>query len=419
MNINKTTDTNTIASINYTTTSTTTNSTMASDDTTPNYTFESWEDKNIEMKPKLLRGIYAYGFDSPSPIQQRAVLPIYHGRDILAQAQSGTGKTGAFSVGSLQVVDDSQNTTQVIILAPTRELALQNFNVCSSISKFTKIRSHLLVGGTSTDMDKDVLINNTPHVVVGCPGRVHDMLRRGFLNGKTIKLFIMDEADEMLSTGFKEQVYNIFQLLSSTVQVGLFSATMPPDVQVLSDKFMRNPVKILVNSEMLTLDGIKQFYIAVEDDHTKYLTIKDLFQSISLCQTIIYCNTIKRVQDLNDAMNQDGFPVICIHSGMTDAERRKAFDSFKSGEKRVLISSDITARGIDIQQVSLVINFDVPKSVHNYLHRIGRGGRWGRKGTAINFVTKQDVSKLKDIESWYHTHIEELPGNFADMLRSS
>jgi translation initiation factor 4A len=382
-----------------------------------NTTFESWEDENVHFKPKLLRGIYSYGFDKPSPIQQRAIIPMMSNRDIIAQAQSGTGKTGAFCLGSLQKVDESIDVTQVIILSPTRELSIQNYNVCKALGQFTKTRIHLLIGGTSTDVDKETLTNNTPHIVVGCPGRIHDMFRRGFLSGKHLKLFVLDEADEMLSSGFKDQIYNIFQYLNNDVQIGLFSATMPLEVQNLTEKFMRDPIKILVKSEMLTLEGIKQYYIAIDDDHFKYLTIKDLFQTVSLSQTIIYCNSVKRVQDLHDAMNQDGFPVICIHSGMNDSERREAFNVFKSGQKRVLISSDVTARGIDIQQLSVVINFDIPKSVHTYLHRIGRSGRWGRKGLAINFITRQDMPKLKELESWYQTHIDELPADFADSMR--
>lgn len=380
-------------------------------------TFENWEDDNITFKPKLLRGIYSHGFDKPSPIQQRAIIPTTQGHDIIAQAQSGTGKTGAFCLSALQKVDENDNSTQVVILSPTRELATQNYNVCKALGQFTKTRIHLLIGGTSTENDKNVLMNEIPHIVVGCPGRVHDMMRRGYLNGKNVKLLILDEADEMLSSGFKEQVYIVFQFLHTDVQVGLFSATMPIEVQKLTDKFMRNPYKILVNSEMLTLEGIEQYYIAIDDDASKYATIKDIFQTISLSQSVIYCNSIKRVQDLHDAMNQYGFPVICIHSGMNDKERREAFQMFKSGQKRVLISSDVTARGIDIQQLSVVINFDIPKNIHTYLHRIGRSGRWGRKGLGINFVTRQDFGKLREIEAWYKTQIEELPLDFAERIR--
>jgi len=284
------------------------------------------------------------------------------------------------------------------------------------LGEFIKgLRIQLLIGGTSTDADIDILKNNTPHIVVGCPGRTHDMMRRQHINNKRIKLVILDEADEMLSSGFKEQIYNIFQFLPKDVQLCLFSATMPPELSTLTEKFMQDPIKILVKSEMLTLEGISQYYVGMDDDQSKYLTLKDLFSSISLSQCIIYCNSVKRVRDLHIAMVDDNFPVSCIHSEMTKEERDTSYYDFKSGVSRVLISTNITARGIDIQQVSTVINFDIPKCVHIYLHRIGRSGRWGRKGIGINFVTKRDLTLLKNIEAHYSTQIEELPLNFASL----
>jgi translation initiation factor 4A len=384
---------------------------------TRNVSFENWEDEIVELNPKLLRGIYSYGFETPSPIQKKAIIPLSNKHDIIAQAQSGTGKTGAFVVGSLNMIDVKEKSTQVLILAPTRELAMQSYNVCLSLSQYMKVKVKLLIGGTSTEEDRKDLEENVPHIVIGTPGRIHDMMRRSYLEPSGIKLFVMDEADEMLSVGFKDQIYSIFQHLKNDVQIGLFSATMPAEVRSLTEKIMRDPVEILVKSEMLTLEGIEQYYVAIDDDHIKYQVIKDIFQSVSLTQCIIYCNSVKRVQNLTDAMNQDGFPVICIHSGMDDTERRDAFKSFKEGRKRVLISSDVTARGIDVQQLSVVINFDVPKSIHTYLHRIGRSGRWGRKGMAINFVTKRDVSKIKEIETWYKTIIDELPADYADRMK--
>jgi translation initiation factor 4A len=333
---------------------------------------------------------------------------------MIAQAQSGTGKTGAFSVGVLQNIDTSVKKVQGIILAPTRELAKQIHDVVSGLGAFMKgFKIQLLVGGTSTEQDISALKNETPpHVIVGCPGRVHDMIRRNHIRGSDIKMIVLDEADEMLSVGFKEQVYNIFNFLSSSVQVCLFSATMPEELHTLADKFLRNPVKILVKSEQLTLEGIVQHLIALEDDSHKYNTLKDIFLMVSVTQSIIYCNSIKRVTDLHEAMLQDNFPVCCIHSGMEKSEREAAFRDFKGGKHRVLISSNVTARGIDVQNVGVVINFDVPKDVHTYLHRIGRSGRWGRKGVAINFVTRWDIKKIKEFEVYYNTAITEMPATF-------
>ena len=375
-------------------------------------TIENWED--LDCKLELLRGIYAYGFESPSPIQKKAISPMFDGKDIIAQAQSGTGKTACFSIGTLQHIDTSCNKTQAMILSPTRELSLQTYKVVKAIgSQFKNLTIQLLVGGTSTDTDIENLRSNTPHVIIGCPGRVHDMLRRKKLVPEDLTLIVLDEADEMLSQGFKEQVYNIFQYLPNNVQVALFSATMPNEVDTLTSKFMRNPVKVLVKAEQLTLEGIQQYYVALESDEQKYDTLKDLYGTISLSQSIIYCNSTKRVQDLYDAMTQDNFPVCQIHSQMDKDERLQSFNEFLNGTSRVLISSNVTARGIDIQQVSTVINFDVPKCVHTYLHRIGRSGRWGRKGMGINFVTRRDSRKLREIEQHYSTQIDELPANFA------
>ena len=371
--------------------------------------FNKWEDLE-ELDSNLLRGIYAYGFDNPSMIQQKSILSLFDRKDIIAQAQSGTGKTGAFSVGVLQNIDTSVKKVQAIILAPTRELAKQIHDVVSGLAVFMKaFKIQLLVGGTSTEQDMACLKNETPHVIVGCPGRVHDMIRRNHIRGSDVRMIVLDEADEMLSAGFKEQVYNIFNFMSSSVQVCLFSATLPEELHALAANFLRNPVKILVKSEQLTLEGIVQHLIALENDSHKYTTLKDIFNMISVTQSIIYCNSIKRVIDLYEAMLQDHFPVCCIHSGMEKSERDAAFRDFKCGKHRVLISSNVTARGIDVQNVGIVINFDVPKDVHTYLHRIGRSGRWGRKGVAINFVTRWDIKKIKEFEVYYNTVITEMP----------
>jgi translation initiation factor 4A len=377
---------------------------------------ESWDDLNLAHD--LLRGIYTYGFEKPSPIQRRAIKPIVDGKDLIAQAQSGTGKTATFTIGALSRVNLEQNETQVLILSPTRELSRQTASVMLGIGSVLKdLRVQVVVGGSSIDDDSAFMKNNVPHVIAGCPGRVYDMIRRNHIQIKTVKLVILDEADEMLSTGFKEQVYNIFQHFRNDVQVALFSATLPPYINNITSKFMRDPVKITVKTEQLTLEGISQYYVGVEDDMQKYATLKDLYTFISLSQCIIYCNSIKRVSDLYDAMIEDGFPVCRIHSNMEKADREKAFLDFRNGSSRVLISSNVTARGIDIQQVSCVINFDVPKDVHTYLHRIGRSGRWGRKGVGINLITRRDAAKLKEIEEYYSCQINELPANLNGLSK--
>jgi translation initiation factor 4A len=372
-----------------------------------------WSELNL--KESLLRGIYGYGFETPSPIQKKGIMPILSGKDVIAQAQSGTGKTGAFTVSTIQCVDETINEIQGLILAPTRELAIQIHRVVTEIGKFTdNLKCGLCIGGRSMEQDTKDLATK-PQIVVGTPGRIHDLFRRRRIDPKTIKLLVLDEADEMLSIGFKEQVYNIFQFLGNKIQVGLFSATLPVEIQTLTEKFMREPVKILVKTESVTLEGIKQYYVALENDSQKYETLKDLFGSITVNQCIIYCNSIKRVNDLCEALRNDNFPVCCIHSGMEKEERSKSYKEFINGSSRVLISSNLTARGIDVQQVSTVINFDLPKDIHTYIHRIGRSGRWGRKGMGINFITQYDVRKMKEIEQYYDTQVEELPSTITSL----
>jgi len=376
---------------------------------------ENWDE--LDIKPDILRGIYAYGFEKPSEIQKKAIPPIIKGRDTIAQAQSGMGKTGTFSVATLQQIDIEIMQTQAIILAPTHELAKQITTVITALATFCEgFRVKTLIGGTSIQDDAADIKKNPPHVIVGCTGRVYDMIRRKYLNTQYIKLFVLDEADEMLSQGFKEQIYNIFQFFNSNIQVALFSATLPASIMELTSKFMRNPEKITMEAEELNLKCIKQYFVALNSDNDKYETLKDLFSVITLSQSIIYCNSVRRVSDLHSAMLEEGFSVCCIHSSMTAFERDKEFAAFRSGAFRVLISSNITARGIDIQQVSTVINFDIPKCPHTYLHRIGRSGRWGRKGMAINFITQRDISTIREIENHYKINIEEMPKNYGDNL---
>lgn len=378
-------------------------------------TFARWEE--LDIPRNLLRGIIAYGFETPSPIQQKSIIPFNSGKDIIAQAQSGTGKTGAFTVGLLSRINVDTEDPQVLVLSPTRELSNQNYEVCTSLGQFMNVRTKLLVGGTSTDLDCKELYENRPHVIVGCPGRVHDMMRRNAFNYSKINCLVVDEADEMFSKGFKEQLYNIVKVLNKECQIALFSATIPSEFYEITREFMNEPTRILVKASMITLEGIKQFKVAVDDDMHKYETLKDIFGRISIGQCIIYCNSVRRVQDLTDAMTQDNFPVICIHSNMTTDERTEVIKKFRGSKYRFLISSDVTARGIDVQSVQTVINFDVPKSVHTYLHRIGRSGRWGRKGMGINFYTRRDAGFVRDIETYYATQIVDLPENFADKLK--
>lgn len=362
-----------------------------------------------------MRGIYAYGFEKPSAIQQRAIKPVLMKRDVIAQAQSGTGKTATFAVGILQRIALEKRACQALVLAPTRELAQQIVRVVSSLGDFLNVKVHACVGGTAVRDDMRILQDGV-HVVVGTPGRVYDMIQRRALNVSQVELFILDEADEMLGRGFKEQIYDVFRFMPETVQCAIFSATMPLDVLEVTSKFMRDPIRILVKRDELTLEGIKQFYIAIEKEDWKLETLCDLYATLTITQAIIYCNTRRKVDWLTSEMVSKDFMVSSMHGDMDQKERDLIMREFRSGSTRVLITTDLLARGIDVQQVSLVINYDLPTNRENYIHRIGRSGRFGRKGVAINFITQADVKYLKDIEEFYHTQITEMPSNVADLI---
>uniref|UniRef100_A0A8C4SFJ9 RNA helicase n=1 Tax=Erpetoichthys calabaricus TaxID=27687 RepID=A0A8C4SFJ9_ERPCA len=358
---------------------------------------DSFDEMNL--RETLLRGIYAYGFEKPSAIQQRAILPCIKGYDVIAQAQSGTGKTATFAISILEQVDIEMKATQALVLAPTRELAQQIQKVILALGDYMGASCHACIGGTNVRNEVQKLQAEAPNIVVGTPGRVFDMLNRKYLSARYIKMFVLDEADEMLSRGFKDQIYEIFQKLASNTQVMLLYY-----------------LKILVKKEELTLEGIRQFYINVEKEEWKLDTLCDLYETLTITQAVIFINTRRKVDWLTEKMHARDFTVSALHGDMDQKERDLIMREFRSGSSRVLITTDLLARGIDVQQVSLVINYDLPTNRENYIHRIGRGGRFGRKGVAINMVTEDDKRTLRDIETFYNTTIEEMPMNVADLI---
>jgi len=370
----------------------------------------------MNLKEPLLRGVYAMGFEKPSAIQQRAILPIIEGRDVIAQAQSGTGKTATFAIGILQRIEADLVACQALILAPTRELAQQIQKVVLALGDYFNVRCHSCIGGTRVS-DDVARLKDGVHIVVGTPGRVMDMLMRKVLDSSYVKLFVLDEADEMLSRGFKDQIYDIFTALpTNALQVVLCSATMPPDALEITERFMNNPIQILVKRKELTLEGIRQFYIDVEKESWKLDTLCDLYDTLNITQAVIFCNTRRKVDYLTEQMRTRQFTVSSTHGDISQQERNVILEEFRTGSSRILITTDLLARGIDVQQVSLVINFDLPRDPECYLHRIGRSGRFGRKGVAINFVTKEDLGTFRQLEEFYNTQIEEMPANVADLI---
>jgi len=425
------------------------------DDTAPCRTFDA-----MNLKPDLLKGIYAYGFETPSAIQQRAIRPIIRGRDAIAQSQSGTGKTAVFAISALQLLSESSRECQVLILSPTRELAEQTQKVVQALGDYMNVECHAAIGGKSLGTDIKLLEQGGVQIVSGTPGRVFDLIRRNALNTSHLKAMILDEADEMLDRGFKEQIYDIYRFLPASTQVVLMSATLPPTVMEITHKFMNDPVRILVRRDELTLEGIRQFYVNVEKEEWKFeyvfpyvcacvracvcvralisiackiqlvfrshltlpetglfcSTLCDLYDTLTITQAVIFCNTKQKVDWLAEKMKENHFTVSAIHGDMDQEGRDRVMEEFRSGQTRVLIATDLWGRGIDVQQVSLVICYDLCTNRDLYIHRIGRSGRFGRKGVAINFVRDEDVRLLRDIEQFYTTEITEMPSNVGDLI---
>ncbi len=394
---------------------------------------------DMGLDEKILRGVYGYGFETPSAIQQRAIKPVIDGNDVIGQAQSGTGKTGTFALGILGRIDPTLSHLQALVLAPTRELANQIGKVISAIGSYAEVGVHCCVGGTRVRDDLETLRRGVAeegggysakrrpvHVVVGTPGRVYDMMNRGALQTTRLRILVLDEADQMLDAGFKEQIHAIFTGegmesrsfggMPKDMQVALFSATITPDALEIAQSFMKkDAVYIPINTEEITLEGIKQFYVNVTKDEWKLDTLCDIYEAITITQAIIYCAKRRTVDWLTEAMRSRDFTVSCTHGEMDSAERESVMAEFRAGSSRVLITTDLMARGIDVQQVSLVINYDLPDDLANYIHRIGRSGRHGRKGAAINFVTDRDIGRLKEIQTYYSTQIEELPADLSSL----
>ena len=372
---------------------------------------------------KLIRGLMAYGFENPSKIQQKAIRPMLSGYDLIAQAQSGMGKTATFCIGTLGNIDYEKNEIQAIVLAHTLELAQQIEQVFNNIGKYLEVRIGTATKIMSVRENIEHLTGystggKVPQIVIGTPGRILDMFNKHVFKAAEIKLLVLDEADELLSDGFIQQIRQIISGIAKTAQICLFSATMDVDFFNVTKKFMNNSINILVKREELTLQGIKQYFIDCEKNEYKLETLCDLYSILTISQSIIYCNSYKSVELLTQKLRERNFIVSAIHGNMTVIEREQTMRDFRNCVSRVLISTDLLGRGIDVQQVSIVINYDVPVRYESYIHRIGRSGRHGRKGTAINFVTGYDLKNLNGIEKFYNTVIEPLPADIQVLTLS-
>ena len=373
---------------------------------------------HMDLPQELLRGIYGYGFEKPSEIQKRGIVPIAKGRDLIAQAQSGTGKTGTFTIGSLARVDISVKQVQVLCLMPTRELAQQVELVASAIGGSMGIKTYAAMGKTPVREDIRALDRGV-QFLVGTPGRIYDLMNRKAFNTSNIKVIIIDEADQMLEDRFREQLQCILNLgFPTTARCALFSATMNPDVIEFAEKLLDNPVRILISPEEVNLKGIHQYRVDLDREDWKFEVLLDLYKNLNITQALIYCNKRQKAEWLAEKMTAAGFPITCIHGDMEVRERMDRMTSFRKGDTRVLISTDLLARGIDVQQVSLVINYELPVQMDNYIHRIGRSGRYGRKGNAINLLCNEDLRSMKEIEAYYKITVDMLPKDLSTIQLS-
>jgi len=370
-----------------------------------NQTYDEFETMNLKMN--LLRGLYAYGFEKPALIQQFTIPVIISGQDLRAQSQSGTGKTGSFVTGILQRINEHNNYPQAIIMAPTRELSQQIETVTLNIGNFMKIKTCLCIGGTSVSQNiEDV---KTSHIVIGTPGRINDLIDRNAFDIGNIIIFTMDEADELLGREFVTQTRNIVKRLNTTTQICVFSATLQENSVLMTNKFMSKPVDRFIEREKLSLDLILQFYIDAIEEKYKIECLNDLYEKLSIGQCIIYVNYKDKAIWLQEQLAVNGHSCEAIHGSLLPAERSEIMKKFRNGICRVLVSTDLLARGIDVQQVGYVINYDLPIDLDNYLHRIGRSGRYGKKGVAINFITRRDMRQFKTLKEYYSIKIEEMP----------
>jgi len=406
---------------------------MEEDKETRKETEDKEEDKPVEpeveifdnfdtmcLEEWLLRGIYAYGFDRPSAIQQRAIVPLVRGSDVIVQSTAGTGKTATWVIGVLSHIDSSIDKAQALILCPNRELGRQSARLVMSLGSYKEnLRCHYLVGGLGIT-DEITAIRRGPQIITGTPGRVYDMINRGILDTASIKMIVFDEVDELFSRGFEDIMRDIFiMLVPDGLQVAFVSATLPPECLSMAQRMMINPIRIIERrTPEKTLTGLVQFYVNCEEERWKYDTLMDLVSDSNVTQMVIYCNSRRKAEWLTEKLTNNGFSVSIVTNDTNNEEREKNMNAFRTGSTRFLIGTDLARFSIDgsVRSIGFYLNYDIPHNKEHYLHRIGKSGRFGRKGVAVSFITKEQVRELQELESFYSTQIGELPANFVEFL---
>ncbi|KAB1204613.1 DEAD-box ATP-dependent RNA helicase 56 [Morella rubra] len=381
--------------------------------------------RDFLLKPELLRAIVDSGFEHPSEgklsthffstifnVQHECIPQAILGMDVICQAKSGMGKTAVFVLSTLQQIEPVAGQVSAIVLCHTRELAYQ---ICHEFERFSTYLPDLKVavfyGGVNIKVHKDLLKNECPHIVVGTPGRILALARDKDLSLKNVRHFILDECDKMLeSLDMRRDVQEIFKMTPHDKQVMMFSATLSKEIRPVCKRFMQEPMEIYVDDEAkLTLHGLVQHYIKLSESE-KNRKLNDLLDALDFNQVVIFVKSVSRAAELNKLLKECNFPSICIHSGMSQEERLTRYKGFKEGQSRILVATDLVGRGIDIERVNIVINYDMPDSADTYLHRVGRAGRFGTKGLAITFVSSaSDSEVLNNVQMRFEVDIKELP----------
>lgn len=378
-------------------------------------TIKGFEDLNLSEE--LLKGVYLYGFTTPSKIQINGIKLINSGCDSIIQSQSGTGKTATYLLGVFNRVDSSKNICQGIILTPTRELALQIYDVATSLAKFTKYRIVQCIGGT--DINKNKLEVKSAHILIGTLGRLYHMITDNRFNISGIKFMVLDEVDDLLYNGIDQKLLELFDKVPVRIQYLLISATITSSVHTLSKKFMHAPTKILLKNEEVVVDLISQFYLDVLNEDQKFDTLMDLYSIVSTSQAIVFSNTVNKILWLEENLKKNNFPITVLHANMNFVSRKNTMEDFKQGKTRLLLTTDLLSRGIDLPQVNMVINYDLPINKETYIHRIGRCGRFNKKGLALSLIKSSDISESKILHKlieFYKINIKEMPDNIEEYL---
>ena len=362
--------------------------------------------KDLPLSPEVMKGIEALGFTSLFPIQAQAIIPLLEGKDVIGQAQTGTGKTAAFGIPMVERLNPKINSVQGLVLAPTRELAIQVAEHISQLSKYAAFRVLPIYGGESIRKQIYALENGV-HIVVGTPGRLIDHLKRGTLNLASVKIVVLDEADRMLDMGFIDDIEYILSKVPVNRQTSLFSATIDQSVMNVCDRYMKNPEEILVSKDEIALTQIDQYYMVV-NPFNKFKILRNILDENHIEKAIVFCKTRKGTSVLANRLRARGYDAKPLHAGFTQTQRDFVSNSFRKGKLRLLVATDVAARGLDIQGITHIINYDIPLDALVYFHRIGRTARMGLEGTAITLVGYGEMAELNRIRALTKTTIEEL-----------